>query len=508
MRSKFFWLLPVLLFFVSLQVSADVVFDEDDLDEIAKTKHVDTILNRYSKSLSSWNYSAVSVDLLDSIEQIYLSYKMLDQVAQCQLIKGAKYYSIGDDVQAIRCLKAAEQNFPSDDFDYGYLLYYLSRVLAVDNPQQSKYYAQCLHSWSIDNDHAYLLAMSNKLLMNLTDDIDSASHYRFEAIDYFAIFPDSLMIDKTNARFAIKFIEQLSLDSVVALISPFYDRVGYARDADALATVYLLNERADEALPYIQKLAGAKDFEFQYYNNMAVYYSQKKDFEKALLAYDSSFHIYQQQAEQILNEQIARVNGEYDKKLYDQQLELQHYRTMLLSLIFVLVVFISIALIIWLVRIIHHNRLKNRELKQAKAELEEKNEELEEKNVVLEVANEELADTTKKQTQKLYAVSDICKNTYASIVLANPDMVKVISRSLYENLKETYPHLSNMDFTYMFLDFIGLGAKDICRILSVQEGTYYCRRSAIKKKLGTELDQDIDEIFNQFFLGQTLPKEK
>lgn len=333
--------------------------------------------------------------------------------------------------------------------------------------------------------------------MNLTDDIDSASHYRLEAIDYFSIFSDSLMIDKTNARFAIKFIEQLPIDSIEALIRPFYDRVGYARDADALATVYLINERADEAYPYIQKLAGVKGFEFQYYNNMAVYYSQKKDFEKALLSYDTSFHIYQQQAETILNEQIARVNGEYDKKLYDQQIQLQHYRNMLLSLIFVLVAIVAISLIIWLVRIVYRNRLKNRELKQEKAKLEEKNE-------VLEVQNEELVDTTKKQTQKLYAVSDICKNTYASIVLANPDMVKVISRSLHENLKETYPQLSNMDFTYMFLDFIGLNAKDICRILSVQEGTYYCRRSAIKKKLGTELNQDIDEIFNQFFLGQTL----
>ena len=497
MRSKFFWILTILLFFVSPQASADFVFDEDDLDEISKTYHVDTILWRYGTSLPSWDYSAVSIDVLDSIEQIYLSYKMLDRVAQCQFLKGAKYYSIGDDVQAIRCLKAAEQNFPSDDFDYGYLLYYLSRVLAVDNPQQSKYYAQRLHTWSIDNEHAYLLAMSNKLLMNLTDDIDSASHYRLEAIDYFSLSFDSLMIEKTNARFAIKFIEQLPIDSVEALIRPFYDRVGYARDADALATIYLLNYRADDAYPYIQKLAGAKGFEFQYHNNMAVYYSQKKDFEKALLSYDTSFHIYQQQAETILNEQIARVNGEYDKKLYDQQIRLQRYRTMLLSMIFVLVALVSIALIVWLVRIIHRNRLRNSELKQAKAELEEK-------NVVLEVQNEELVDTTKKQTRKLYAVSDICKNTYASIVLANPDMVKVISRSLYENLRETYPQLSNMDFTYMFLDFIGLGAKDICRILSVQEGTYYCRRSAIKKKLGTELDQDIDEIFSQFFLGQTL----
>lgn len=497
MRPKFFWIVAILLFFVSLQASADFLLDEDDWGEISKTYHVDSILGRYGNSLPSWDYSALSIDVLDSIEQIYLSYKMLDRVALCQLLKGAKYYSMGDNKNAITCLKSIEQNFPSDSFDYGYLLYYLSRVLAVDNPQQSKYYAQRLHVWSNDNEHAYLLAMSNKLLMNLTDDIDSASHYRLEAIDYFSIFSDSLMIDKTNARFAIKFIEQLPIDSIEALIRPFYDRVGYARDADALATVYLINERADEAYPYIQKLAGVKGFEFQYYNNMAVYYSQKKDFEKALLSYDTSFHIYQQQAETILNEQIARVNGEYDKKLYDQQIQLQHYRNMLLSLIFVLVAIVAISLIIWLVRIVYRNRLKNRELKQEKAKLEEKNE-------VLEVQNEELVDTTKKQTQKLYAVSDICKNTYASIVLANPDMVKVISRSLHENLKETYPQLSNMDFTYMFLDFIGLNAKDICRILSVQEGTYYCRRSAIKKKLGTELNQDIDEIFNQFFLGQTL----
>ena len=490
MRPKFFWILSIVLFFVPLQASADLVLDEDDLGEIPKTYHVDSILGWYSNSLLSWDYSAVSVDVLDSIEQIYLSYKMSDRVAQCQLLKGVKYYSIGDDAQAICCLKAAEQNFPSGDFDYGYLLYYLSRVLAVDNPQQSKYYAQRLSAWSKDNEHPYLLAMSNKLLMNLSDNIDSASHYRLEAVANFVIFSDSLMVEKTNARFAIKFIEQLPLDSVVALIRPFYNRVGYARDADALATVYLLNQRAEEALPYIQKLAGAKGFEFQYYNNMAVYYSQLGEFEKSLLAYDSAFHIYQQQAETILAEQIARVNGEYDKKLYDQQLELQRYRTLLLVVLFVFVALCAIALIVWLMRIIKRNRQKNLRLKA--------------ENEKLEVANEMLVDTSKKQSQKLYAVSDICKQTYASIVMANPETVKVISRTLYENLRDTYPHLSNMDFTYMFLDFIGLNAKDICHILSVQEGTYYCRRSAIKKKLGTDAEQDIDEIFNQFFLGPTI----
>ena len=90
MRPKFFWILTILLFFVSPQASADLVLDEDDLGEISKTYHIDTILGRYSNSLLSWDYSAVSVDVLDSIEQIYLSHKMSDRVAQCQLLKGVK----------------------------------------------------------------------------------------------------------------------------------------------------------------------------------------------------------------------------------------------------------------------------------------------------------------------------------------------------------------------------------------------------------------------------------
>ena len=120
----------------------------------------------------------------------------------------------------------------------------------------------------------------------------------------------------------------------------------------------------------------------------------------------------------------------------------------------------------------------------------------------LDELNVELVDTTNKQTRKLYAVSDICKNTYASVVLANPEMIKVISRSLRDNLSDEYPQLSNMDYTYMFLDFIGLSVKDICQILNVQEGTYYCRRSAIKKKISSDTEQDIDVLFNQFFLGK------
>ena len=229
-------------------------------------------------------------------------------------------------------------------------------------------------------------------------------------------------------------------------------------------------------------------FEFQYYNNLAVYYSLKGDFEHSLAVYDSAFHVYQQQAMQILEEQIARVNGEYDKKLYDQQIQLQRYNTTLLVFVFILLSILGVMLIVWLVRILLLYRQKNMQLKADKAKLDE--------------LNVELVDTTNKQTRKLYAVSDICKNTYASVVLANPEMIKVISRSLRDNLSDEYPQLSNMDYTYMFLDFIGLSVKDICQILNVQEGTYYCRRSAIKKKISSDTEQDIDELFNQFFLGK------
>ena len=450
----------------------------------------DIVLSALYDKVVSMDYANISLSQVDSLIDVYASVGDDRREAVGRLIKGAKLYSINDDSGAIDELKIAEQNIANEDEMAGRLYYYLSRVLSVDNPYQSSYYAKSLVAWADSRKDFHLLAFGYKLLMNLETNIDSAAIYRNKAVNNFVLQGDTLMAEKTNARFAIKFINHLEPASAVNMILPFYNRVSYVRDADALATVYLVNNQADSALIYIERLRSAKGFEFQYYNNMAVYYSQKGDFEKALAVYDSAFNIYQQQARQILDEQIALVNGEYDKKLYDQQIELHRYRTILLSLVFVLLAIGAIALIIWLVRIIQRNRLKNMELKQAKE--------------VLEVKNEELVDITKKQTQKLYAVSDVCKNTYASIVLANPDMVKVISRSLYENLNATYPQLSNMDFTYMFLDFIGLNSKEICTILCVQEGTYYCRRSAIKKKLGTELNLDIDGLFSQFFLGDLI----
>ena len=475
MRLKFFWILAILLFFTSCGHKNDIERANAQLGEL------------YGNMLDM-DYSDVPIEQVDSLIDVFSVEGERRGEAVCRLIKGAKLYGHNDCVGAIDELKYAEQYIDYEGVEFGRLCYYLSRILVVDNPHQSDYYAHRLVAWAEANEDVEMLAFGNKLLMNMTENLDSAIYYRNVAVRMFALGGDTLMCEKTNARFAIRFLEQLPADSIVELILPFYQRVGYVRDADALATIYLINERADEAMPYIQQLKGVKDFEFQYYNNLAVYYSLKGDFERSLAVYDSAFHIYQQQAMQIFEEQIARVNGEYDKKLYDQQMQLQRYRTTLLVLVFFLLTILAVMLIVWLVRILLYHRRKNVQLKAEKVKLEE--------------LNVELVDTTNKQTRKLYAVSDICKNTYASVVLANPEMIKVISRSLHDSLSAEYPQLSNMDYTYMFLDFIGLSVRDICQMLSVQEGTYYCRRSAIKKKISSDTEQDIDELLNQFFLGK------
>ena len=475
MRLKFFWILAILLFFTSCGHKNDIERANAQLGEL------------YGNMLDM-DYSDVPIEQVDSLIDVFSVEGERRGEAVCRVIKGAKLYGHNDCVGAIDELKYAEQYIDYEGVEFGRLCYYLSRILVVDNPHQSDYYAHRLVAWAEANEDVEMLAFGNKLLMNMTENLDSAIYYRNVAVRMFALGGDTLMCEKTNARFAIRFLEQLPADSIVELILPFYQRVGYVRDADALATIYLINERADEAMPYIQQLKGVKDFEFQYYNNLAVYYSLKGDFERSLAVYDSAFHIYQQQAMQIFEEQIARVNGEYDKKLYDQQMQLQRYRTTLLVLVFFLLTILAVMLIVWLVRILLYHRRKNVQLKAEKVKLEE--------------LNVELVDTTNKQTRKLYAVSDICKNTYASVVLANPEMIKVISRSLHDSLSAEYPQLSNMDYTYMFLDFIGLSVRDICQMLSVQEGTYYCRRSAIKKKISSDTEQDIDELLNQFFLGK------
>ncbi len=475
MRLKFFWILAILLFFTSCGHKNDIERANAQLGEL------------YGNMLDM-DYSDVPIEQVDSLIDVFSAEGERRSEAVCRLIKGAKLYGYNDCAGAIEELKYAEQYIDYEGVEFGRLCYYLSRILVVDNPYQSDYYAHRLVAWAEANEDVEMLAFGNKLLMNMTENLDSAIYYRNVAVRMFDLGGDTLMCEKTNARFAIRFLEQLPVDSIVELILPFYQRVGYVRDADALATIYLINERADEAMLYIQQLKGVKDFEFQYYNNLAVYYSLKGDFERSLAVYDSAFHIYQQQAMQIFEEQIARVNGEYDKKLYDQQMQLQRYRTTLLVLVFILLMILAVMLIVWLVRILLYHRRKNVQLKAEKVKLEE--------------LNVELVDTTNKQTRKLYAVSDICKNTYASVVLANPEMIKVISRSLHDSLSAEYPQLSNMDYTYMFLDFIGLSVRDICQMLSVQEGTYYCRRSAIKKKISSDTEQDIDELLNQFFLGK------
>ena len=475
MRLKFFWILIVSLLFVACGHKNDIERAEVQLGQL-----YDNILDM--------DYSDISIEQVDSLIDVFSIEGEHRCEAVCRLIKGAKLYGHNDGSRAIEELKYAEQYIADEDIEAGRLYYYLSRILAVDNPHQSDYYARRLVVWADEYEDVEMLAFGNKLLMNMTENLDSAILYRNVAVRMFNLGGDTLMCEKTNARFAIKFLEQLPVDSIVELILPFYRRVGYVRDADALATIYLINEQPDEAMSYIQQLKGVKDFEFQYYNNLAVYYSLKGDFEHSLAVYDSAFHVYQQQAMQILEEQIARVNGEYDKKLYDQQIQLQRYNTTLLVFVFILLSILGVMLIVWLVRILLLYRQKNMQLKADKAKLDE--------------LNVELVDTTNKQTRKLYAVSDICKNTYASVVLANPAMIKVISRSLHDSLKAEYPQLSNMDYIYMFLDFIGLSVKDICQMLNVQEGTYYCRRSAIKKKISSDTEQDIDELFNQFFLGK------
>lgn len=454
------------------------------------TQEADAILSELYSHMLDMDYKDIPIVQIDSLMGVYDKVGNSRQKGVVCLVKGAKLYADNNYMAAIDELKRAEQYVSELESEAGRLYYYLSRVLAVDNPRQSDYYARELVSCAEINADTLMLAFGNKLLMNLEEEKDSALIYRNRAVEMFELVQDTLMIEKTNARYGIKFMYEMPFDSAIGLILPFYERVGYERDADALATIYLLNNESDKAYFYIEKLKREKAFEFQYYNNLAVYYSQKGDFERSLAVYDSAFQIYQQQAMQILDGQIARVNGEYDKKLYDKQIELQRYRAMSIVLICILVVLGFILLLVWFIKALLSHKRRNMELREEKEKLVEE--------------KEELVDTTKKQSQKLYAVSDICKNTYASIVVANPEIVKVIGRSLYDNLKVMYPQLSNMDFTYMFLDFIGLNAKEICKVLNVQEGTYYCRRSAIKKKMGVENEEDIDEIFNRFFLGETI----
>ena len=164
------------------------------------------------------DYSDVPIEQVDSLIDVFSVEGERRGEAVCRLIKGAKLYGHNDCVGAIDELKYAERYIDYEGVEFGRLCYYLSRILVVDNPYQSDYYAHRLVAWAEANEDVEMLAFGNKLLMNMTENLDSAIYYRNVAVRMFALGGDTLMCEKTNARFAIRFLEQLPADSIVELI--------------------------------------------------------------------------------------------------------------------------------------------------------------------------------------------------------------------------------------------------------------------------------------------------
>ena len=130
-------------------------------------EQADILLSSLYDKVVTMDYANISLSQVDSLIDVYASVDEDKREAISRLIKGAKLYSISDDSSAIDELKIAEQNIVDEDEMAGRLYYYLSRVLSVDNPHQSNYYAECLVAWADSREDLHLLALGYKLLMNL-----------------------------------------------------------------------------------------------------------------------------------------------------------------------------------------------------------------------------------------------------------------------------------------------------------------------------------------------------
>ena len=150
MRSKFFGILAILLFFVACGHRNDI-------------ERANVQLGQLYDNMLDMDYSDISIEQLDSLIDVFSSEGECRCEAVCRLIKGAKLYGHKDGSRAIEELKYAEQYIADEDIEAGRLYYYLSRILAVDNPHQSDYYARRLVVWADEYEDVEMLAFGNKL---------------------------------------------------------------------------------------------------------------------------------------------------------------------------------------------------------------------------------------------------------------------------------------------------------------------------------------------------------
>lgn len=485
-KSSHITILLVLTVFIAVSCK-DAETDNSGADDLVYTY--------YSRL---WDEDLDSIDLakVDSLT-VYYSKKENDRLLGiCYLIKGEVLYDRLDYTDAMLYLKKAEQYIEPTDSAATILYKSLAEILYALNPAESSVYVDKLYQRATAVEDTVAKIEANITTISLTDDYGKACAVRRENMQLCAAVGDTLAMLRTNAKFAFFFADSLSTDSVVELLLPYYDTTGDAYEAEILASVYLAAELPEKARPYIERMASEPDMTIYYLTDKATYYRMLDSCCNALDLFYQSYIYFVSQYNEAYDENISMINAWHNRTEAEEQLLLRKKRNLLTVVALVtggvLLIGVCVALLLYYY---HHDRKTQLALLEtARREITEREAKLQENRKFMI-----LSDLHDKQRTKLLAISDVCKSTLSKAIVSQPGLSEEIATFLKKRLSDIYPKLTDTDYQYMFMMYIGLPKKEVADLLGVDTKSINWRLSMIRKKLDlpqrTKLNSILDGVF-------------
>lgn len=464
-----------------------------------KQKHVpeaEVRLNTYYNMMQEHDMSNVDTLAIDSIIDYYDENANCREIGICRLVRGTILYDRLLYNAAVREFKQAEHLLDETDTVCAQLYKNMAEILYVTNPDESRHYVQMLHNLATFYADTTAEIEANIVGIGLTESYEEAYAMRTENLGLCYATFDTLAMLRTNAKFAYTFADYIDTDSVLSLILPYYSVTKSSHDAELMAAVLLAANRPEEARPYIEATKDNASMQQSYLSNMAQYYYITDSCRQAMQLLHNSFVYFVDQYNGAYDENIARINAWHNRVEVEQNMQQQRIALSRRIVLIKTLTFCLVAAIIFVIYYLFIQRPKTQKQLQEAREDKQKTHEAKQQ---IEKDKGELEDKYYIQTHKLLAMTDICKQ---SLRIAAGSDIKVSEQTamiLKEHLHNIYPSLTETDWQYMFLAYIGMDKADAAILLGVNIKTINWRISQLRNKLNlpprTKLNAILDEIF-------------
>ena len=485
------------------QVWLDADLAQERLDEIDASKLSEYEKNRYRLTeahlMLKRELRLPPETNMEALAKYFVSCKDESSASEAYYIQGAYLNWLGQNTQAMQCLKKAE-SYPAVSIIRGMTYYKMGRIseseqlyaIALENYQKALPY---LEEAGLP---LYLASVYRELGRNTNN--EARNQYFDKALVAARFMGDSILY--MDIRYAQLAIIQPNAPEIARICQHMCHQVGRKRYAYDLVKYYIRTHKADSAKIYLDILAADTTAQIWSAQQHALWESQYLHLKgRNKEAYESLYDLYNAYYKEV--EEQGRASAFVAAQHYDNEVEkaknlqLQLDRQRLYIILGAVLVSV-LCLVILAILFISHQRAKHliektkneEEIANLQNELKIRRESL--KRIInqrIELSKnlqEAILSHKKEESIPQWAKDYIDQNIFSTEEQWQGFLKEFEGAygNILTRLQNTYPRLTSTDLQVIALYILGIDNSDICLLMGATQRTIWSRRMRIKNRIG------------------------